>query len=113
MIKKVIRRLKKRMEEMKGYDDDSIPEKVKKATEIKPKGKKTKKEVFEELEETMVQKLEKELEKLKEMEAKEEKAEESKEEVQETNLPSVDSVLHNHEQRILAMEAKWFRLGGI
>jgi hypothetical protein len=68
-----------------GFDEE--PKEVKTP---QPKVKKT--------EETKLEKLEREL------------AEAQKE---ETKLPSVNEVFNNHEQRLLTMEAKWFRLGGI
>jgi hypothetical protein len=89
MVKNIIRGLKKRM----GFDEE--PKEVKTP---QPKVKKT--------EETKLEKLEREL-----AEAQKEEAEEPEEE--ETKLPSVNEVFNNHEQRLLTMEAKWFRLGGI
>lgn len=106
-IKSVIRGLKKRM----GFDEDSIPQDVKDKIEIKPKPKKAKK-VVEEVVETEVEKLERELEELKKEEAKEE-IEEVEEQPIEPKRLTTEEILLNHEQRILQMEAKWFRLGGI
>jgi len=96
-MKNVIRRLKKRM----GFDKD--PEEVKTP---EPKVKKVK--------ETKIEKLERELAELQEEEAAiaEEPLEELKK-VEEQKSPTIHEVLHNHEQRLLQMESKWFRLGGI
>lgn len=102
-IQSVIRRLRKKM----GFDEDSIPQDVKDKIEIKPKPKKAKKVV-----ETEVEKLERELEELKKEEAKEE-IEEVEEQPIEPKRLTTEEILLNHEQRILQMEAKWFRLGGI
>lgn len=106
-MNKVIRRLKKIM----GFDKD--PE----LTEApKPKLKKPKKAV-EEVQETEIEKLERELEELKKEEAileePLEELEQIEEKVEEKKSPTLNEILHSHEQRILQMEAKWFRLGGI
>ena len=59
--------------------------------------------------------LEKEIADLQKPEEPEEEKEEEtptpKEE--QEKVPTVNEVLVNHEQRLLEMEAKWFRLGGI
>lgn len=114
-MNKVIRRFKKIM----GFGKESKPilkegEEELKEEAVKPKLKSTKvkavKEVVEEVEETEIEKLERELEELKEEEASQE---EIVEQPEEKNSPTLTEVLHSHEQRILQMEAKWFRLGGI
>lgn len=102
-MNKVIRRLKKIM----GFDEDP---KVIEAP--KPKLKKAKK-VAEEVEETEIEKLEREIEELKEAEQLPEEPEQIEEKVKEPKKLTFQEVLVNHEQRILQMEAKWFRLGGI
>lgn len=98
-MNRVIRRLKEIM-----YDPKE------QAPIAKPKVQKAKKAV-EEVKETEVQKLERELEELKKAEVKSEEIIEEK--VEEPNQHTTDDILLNHEQRIMQMEAKWFRLGGI
>jgi len=101
----IIRRLKKRM----GFDKESEPilgEGQEEVTAPIPNQKKAKK-VVEKVQETEIEKLEKELEELKEAEVPQEET------VEEPRLPTQEEVNLNHEQRILQMEAKWFRLGGI
>ncbi len=108
-MNKVIRRLKKIM----GFEGESEPilkegQKEVKKKFVTPKSKV--KKVKEEVKETEIEKLERELEELKETEIVEEEVENKPE---EPKLPTTDEVLVNHEQRILQMESKWFRLGGI
>lgn len=49
----------------------------------------------------------------KEKPKKVEEVEEIKEEGKEKKKLTVQDVLYNHENRLIEMEAKWFRLGGI
>ncbi len=59
--------------------------------------------------------LEKEIADLQKPEEPEEEKEEETPapEEEQRKVPTVNEVLVNHEQRIVEMEAKWFRLGGI
>ncbi len=109
----IIRRLKKRM----GFDKEAEPigEGHQEVVKPTPKVKKVKK-VLKEVEETEIEKLERELEELKNTETPLEEELKESEEVEEAEEPkrlTTDEVLLNHEQRLLQMEAKWFRLGGI
>ncbi len=112
-MNKVIRRLKKIMG-FEGEPEPILKEGQKEVKEKVVKPKPTKVKAVKEAEENQKEKLEKELEELKKTKiAVKEPVDEAENKPEEQKLPTTDEVLLNHEQRILQLEAKFFRLAGI